>query len=228
MVTLLFTSIFIIGFLAVALYFWQKPGKSSERAALPPLPPPRGLFNDPDTAESPASETTSVEAEEQRALLLERARGGDRSALDEGHNLRDKELYDQLLNLLAAAADSDSSLLSLVSYVARNDLPVNNNLARAVLESWKKTPDRNSTAKALHITALADDAALYQEAVEFALRSWRKGELENVSPVELQALFDGEFWVLSSRTRGSGSGFILKRTLANARRELGNAAGINQ
>jgi hypothetical protein len=31
---------------------------------------------------------------------------------------------------------------------------------------------------------------------------------------------NSEFWVLSSNTRSSGAGFVLKRTLSNATREL--------
>ena len=226
MVTLLFTSVFIIGILAVALYFWQKPSKSSDQV-LSPLPPPRGLFSESDTTESVSPDLSAAETANQRVLLVERARSADQSALEEAQALGDKKFYNEILNLLVAAIDSGAGVLSLVSHVARNELPVNNNLAQAVLDSWKQAPDRNSTAKALHITAMADDAELYRSAVEAALKYWRAGKLADVSPRELKALFDGEFWVLSSRTRNSGAGFILKRTLANARRELGNTAGIN-
>jgi hypothetical protein len=51
--------------------------------------------------------------------------------------------------------------------------------------------------------------------------------LTGVSAAELRALFDGEFWVLSAQTRSSGTGFVLKRTLANARRELETAMRVN-
>ena len=80
----------------------------------------------------------------------------------------------------------------------------------------------------LHIAALADVAEIYQGAVEFALQFWRGNRIPGLSPIELQSLFDGEFWVLSSDTRRSGSGFILKRTLASARRELEGAARSNK
>jgi hypothetical protein len=63
--------------------------------------------------------------------------------------------------------------------------------------------------------------------VEEALNFWRRGLLPDVSAAELKALFDGEFWVLSARTRGSGAGFILKRKLASARRELETAMRVN-
>ena len=81
------------------------------------------------------------------------------------------------------------------------------------------------SAKALHFAALSDDAGLYRQTVEDAIELRREGKLMDVLPAELRALFDGEFWILSSRTRSSGAGFVLKRTLENARRELEAASG---
>jgi hypothetical protein len=72
----------------------------------------------------------------------------------------------------------------------------------------------------LHIAALADDAKNYGRAVELVLMSWRDGTLSDVSARELQALFNSEYWVLSSRIRTSGAGFVLKETLSSANREL--------
>ncbi|PYS71049.1 MAG: hypothetical protein DMF73_11560, partial [Acidobacteria bacterium] len=76
------------------------------------------------------------------------------------------------------------------------------------------------TAKALHFAALSDDPELYRQTVEQAIELRREGKLADVLPADLRALFDGEFWILSSRTRSSGAGFVLKRTLESARREL--------
>jgi hypothetical protein len=148
--------------------------------------------------------------------------------LTEANKLQDPEFYDQLLSLFLSADNSKTDVLTLVSHVTRNELPVNKNLALAVLDHWKENPDRNLTAKVLHVAAMADDATLYQQTVEATLHYQRAGNLKDVSSAELQALFDGEFWVLSSRTRSSGAGFILKRTLANARRELGNTTSHDQ
>jgi hypothetical protein len=97
-----------------------------------------------------------------------------------------------------------------------------------VLASWSANPDRGSTARALHFAALSDDADIYRGAVESALQLWRAARLGDISVIELRALFDGEFWVLSSRSRSSGAGFVLKRTLDGARRELEAAPGANQ
>ena len=229
MVALLFTAIFIVGLLAITLYFWAPRAKSSEQGLLPPPQPPRGLFSDKDGFESavPPSPPDPGELETKRGSLRERAKAGDQSALNEAHAIGDQKFYDEVLDQLTANADSTGTLLALVSYVTRNEFRVNRKLAEAIVSSWKTSPDRTSTPKTLHIAALADDTDLYQSTVEAALRFWRQGLLADVSAAELRALFDGEFWVLSTRTRSSGAGFILKRKLASARRELETAMRVN-
>jgi len=227
MVALLFTAIFIVGLLAITLYFWAPRARNSEPGLLPPPQQPRGLFSEQDNFESavlpPASDPD--EFERKRRSLIERAKGGDETALHEA--VGDQKFYDELLNQLTAKADSTAKLLALVSYITRNEWRVNRKLAEAIIDSWKSAPDRTSTPKTLHITALADDADLYSSTVETALSYWRQGLLADVSAAELRALFDGEFWVLSARTRSSGAGFILKRKLASARRELETAMRVN-
>jgi hypothetical protein len=229
MVALLFTAIFIIGLLATVLYFWAPRAKSSEQGLLPPLKTPRSLFSDQYGIEPAALVDVSSEAdrESQRASLRERARTADKGALNEAHALRDQGFYNELLDEFTAIADPTSTLLSLVSYVTRNKLPINRKLAEALITSWRNLPDRSSTATTLHLIALADDADLYRSTVETALQLWQQGLLTNVSAAELRSLFDGEFWVLSPQSRSSGAGFILKRTLVRARRELETAMRVN-
>jgi hypothetical protein len=228
MVALLFTAIFIIGLLAIPFLFWAVRTKAPGENLLPPPEPPRGLFSDRDGSEfgalPPADHAAS---ENEREALNERARAGDKSALVEAHSLGDRKFYDEVLDELTLNADSAPTLLELVSYITRNELPVNRKLAEELISSWKSGPNRSSTATTLHLGALADDAELYQNVVETALQLWRQGLIADVSAAELRALFDGEFWVLSARTRGSGAGFILKRKLASARRELETAMRVN-
>jgi len=228
MVALLFTAIFIIGILAIPLFFWALRTRGSGENLLPPPEPPRGLFSDKDGFESavlPPADPNELENE--RNSLSERAKAGDKSALVEAQALGDRKFYDEVLDQLTFKADSGPTLLALASYVTRNELPVNRKLAEALISSWKVSPGRSSTATTLHLTALADDADLYQSTVDTALGFWRQGLLPDVSAAELKALFDGEFWVLSARTRSSGAGFILKRKLASARRELETAMRVN-
>lgn len=216
MFTLLITSLFVLGLIAVAVIFLRvKSGSTSQAMELPlPPKPPAGLFSDYQPAQLPAT------TEEPRKALLELAHTGDKKALDDAYAINDRALYDEVLNTLVAQIHTEAQLLSLVSYVTRNELPVNKTLAQKTIDSWKGSLDRNSTAKLLHIAALSDDASTYGQAVEVVLNSWRESKLPDISAVELQSLFNGEFWVLSSNARSSGAGFVLKRTLSTAKREL--------
>lgn len=211
----------------IGFYLWPRSGRQRSAPILPPNPDFYGLF-----AEAPAKTGGKVkELIAQRELaaskLIDRARQGDRSVLTEARATSDA-VYDRALGELLEHAASDAALLSLMSYVAQNDLPVNRGLARAVSASWRKSPDRANTAKALHFAALSDEADIYGETVEETMRFWREGKLPELSKAELRALFDGEFWILSARTRSSGAGFVLKRTLDSARRELETGARIKQ
>jgi hypothetical protein len=225
MVALLFTAIFIIGIVAILFLFWAARTKSSGETLLPPLEPPRGLFSDKIESDCAVLSLSAAEdnRENERNSLKECAKAGDTRTLIRAQALGDRRFYDEVLDQLIVDGDHRPTLLTVASCVTRNELPVSRHLAEAVIKSWKSSPDRSSTATTLHLTALADDADLYQEAVETALNFWRQGFLADVSPAELSALFDGEFWVLSARSRGSGAGFILKRKLASARRELETA-----
>jgi len=211
MVTLFITSVLILGLVAIAVYFGQKPA-NTETIDLPPATMPRALFSD----SQPIVETTAPEPFN-RADLLSRAHDGDLSVLDE---VRENSDYTEILSALVIEASSEPKLLKLASYISQHNLPVNQALAEAMIQSWQVSPDRNTTAKMLHFAALSDDAETYRKAVELAFSLWRDGKLPDVSARELQALFNSEFWVLSSGVRSSGNGFVLKRTLSSARREL--------
>ena len=88
------------------------------------------------------------------------------------------------------------------------------------IREYQQTPNRSTTAKLLHAAALSDNAKNYERAMELVLMSWRDGSLADLSAKELQSLFNSEYWVLSSHTRTSGAGFVLKQTLSSANREL--------
>ena len=232
MVTLIIPALLLLAIIAIGLYFWQRtPPRAARESLLPlPPPPPAGLFASRDAAFQADQESEAQRHAEagMREDLIERAGNGDKSALEEAEQLGDATLFDQVLNRLVENADSDPKLLSLASYVSREELLGNRKLADAMIESWRRAPERHSTAKALHFAALSDDAKLYQDAVESVLAVWRSGRLPDTSPDELRALIDGEFWLLSSKVRSSGAGFVLKRALAGARRELEAAADANK
>ena len=166
MVTFLFTSVFVLGLLAIAIYFWQKPANRSETIGLPPLPEERrGLFSD---------------------VRVNELRPATKKQLTESPKV-DAETFQEAIKAIKA---------------------------------FQESPNRTTTTNLLHIAALADDAKNYGRAVELVLSSWRDGSLSDLSARELQPLFNSQYWVLSSRTRTSGAGFVLKETLSRANREL--------
>lgn len=218
MITFLITSFALIGLFAIIIYFWQKQGSRSQVAELPPPPAPRGLFGD-DVAAPKVPQLDSGETESRQALLA-RAATGDNAVLREAQQYADQDFYSNLLDALLAQANDATKVTALASYITRHELKVNTKLAEAFMEAWRETTNRSSTAKMLHLAALSDNAETYQLAVKLALSFWREGRIRDLSATELQALLSGEFWVLSADTRSSGAGFLLKRTLASARREL--------
>ena len=226
MVTLLITTLAIFAVIGTGVFFWRKSASDNSENLLPPPPPSdtRSLFIE-EAGDVQAE--LEIAASERANSLISRAQAGERSALNEAHETGDLELYNRVLAELLKRVDSDPGLLALASYVAQKELPIGEGLAGAMIASWKRAPDRSSTAKALHFAALSDNPEVYRATVEDALSLWREERLKDTSPVELQALFDGEYWVLSSRSRSSGAGFVLKRILASARREL-EAASANK
>jgi len=223
MFTFLITAVIIV-MIGIAVYFWQKPAPGNEENILPPQPNARGLFAADPSAGAAEHERLEIAGRERAKQLIAKAKAGDRDALGEAQQSGEAGLYDQVLSEFLGRCGSDPQILSLTSYIVQHELPVNKDLVDAGTRSWSAAPNRSGTARALHLAALSDDANTYQETVEKALGLWREQKLADISPQELRALFDGEFWVLSSRTRSSGAGFVLKRTLASARREL-EAAG---
>lgn len=168
MVTFLITSLLLLGLLAIAIYFWQKPAKTSQAAELPSPPPQvQGLFSDFKLNEL-RSATTSNQLSEKPEQV-------------------DREGFEQ---------------------------------AVVAIRNFQQSPHRKSTTDLLHVAAITDDAKNFGRAVELVLLSWRDGSLSDISAKDLQALINSEYWVLSSRTRTSGAGFVLKQTLSNANREL--------
>lgn len=167
MVPLLLTSVLVLGLLAIAIYFWQKPANTSQTTNLN-LPPeePRGLFSD---------------------FRLNQLRPPTDDQLSEKGPKVTTETFQQAI---------------------------------AAIKAFQESPNRNSTANLLHAAALSDSPKNYGRAIELVLLSWRDGSLSDLSARELQTLFNSEYWVLSSHTRTSGAGFVLKETLSRANREL--------
>jgi hypothetical protein len=127
---------------------------------------------------------------------------------------------------LTATTTGDEQQVLIVTAESGNKADETGNskpLPNELIDSWRKSPDRTSTTRLLHAAALSDDANTYCNTVELVLNAWQDGGISGMSAAELQNLLNSEFWLLSSNTRNSGAGFVLKRTLSRAKRELERA-----
>ncbi len=221
MSAVLIISIFLLALATFAIFRSKRSTSTDSAAPLPPVPP-RALFEIAETETE-----VRADADETRRELTERVLRGDAGALREAHAARDRALYNDVLDALVRQRGSvgPEALRLLGHEIIRGDeLRANASLTRALLEVWHASPTRDATLDLLRIAALSDEAETFRETVEAVYRRWRAGELRGMKPAELGALFESEYWVLSSDAQRSGAGFVLKQTLAEIGRALAQAA----
>jgi hypothetical protein len=95
--------------------------------------------------------------------------------------------------------------------------------AGAVVDDWREALARGSAAEALQRAARAGDAGVYREAIEAALAAWRGGQLPQLPAARLCALIESHYWEIAPGAGGAGASYVLKRVIAEARRELAAA-----
>jgi hypothetical protein len=184
-----------------------------------------GLFADQVSALQPAELENATYTSAARKELAERSRRGDLETLSEAHSTGDAMLYGEVLDgLIESASGGQETFAALVSHISKSsELRGNKRLAQRSIDSWKTSTDRRSTAQMMHIAALSDDAAVYEQVVDLVFEYWQRGTLEKYSAEELVELFESQYWVLAPEARRGGAGFALKRKLAGLRRELATA-----
>jgi hypothetical protein len=166
-----------------------------------------------------------LRAEEERERLLNRAAEGDETTLDAAHQLRDPDLYLEVLRTLIAQANGSTEVLrSIAEYIVDSrQLRCSSEFAQTMTEIWSKSLDQRSLVDMLYLSAVSDDSAAFQRAVEIALRNWRVGKLTKVSAQDFLAVIECAYWLIATEVRYSGSGFLIKRAIADVRRELAAA-----
>jgi hypothetical protein len=228
---ILIISVLLIFVASLAILRTKRPSSQEDAEQLPPGVSRRGLFGDApggyafevvgDDNAPPADEARQKQLETLRA----RAAGGDFEALKDARALGDTTSYRFILDaLVGRCAENAADLRALAAYIARSDdLRSTPALAEMLLNEWRRNPTLASTAELLRVSALSDDAGTFERALSEALQIWEDGRLGGVRAGQLRALFEGEYWLLSSEAKRSGGGFVLKQKLADARRRL--AAG---
>ena len=206
MITLLIASALVIVLVVVAFYRLQRPQKEVDAIQLTPAP--RSLFDAPQHSANMKDDKERLIKE--RLKLIERAASGDYDSLQDASRI-DRSTYDEVLDSLATQ-HGQGTLLTLASYISRHQLPASRTFANSFINFWRSAPTRVNTAKMLHVVALSDSAGIFAEGVELIMQYWREKKLPDISSLELQALFSGEFWILSSSTRSSGAGYFKTST----------------
>ena len=225
--------VFLITLLLIAAIAYTIYRKERQHGATPerelPAATPRSLFPEGVEVGRADSHTLAAASDaETRSALLERAAHGDLTALADSPSGGAEFYQDVLAALLRWSQSSPENLKTLAAHVASGETSRGSvELSRAYSRQWEDSPETASTALALHLAALSDDAAEFARVAEVALRLRREGRVP-AGDEELRALFDSEFWVMSPQARASGAAFVLKQQLSALRPELApRAADVN-
>ena len=226
--TILLISILLLAAATLALRLWNRRPPPKEPDFFPEPRGFDGLFAE-QLAEGMkllAQSDAELRVQEERRRLLDRAAEGDKTALDEARAHGDDSFYREILQTLVARAEGDGEALrSIAEYiVAGRELRSSVEFASKMIERWNESPDQLSFAGALHLAASSDDATVYRRAVEVALRLFGEGRLPRVTAEKFLATAESAYWLIEAEARNSGSSFLLKKVIADVRRELAAAS----
>ncbi len=179
----------------------------------------KGLFDNQSAKELEEQEREFL-FQQKHKELGQRAAQFDLTALDEA--LGDDQLYQEILDIfINHSLKSQDNLQALVSHISKSQaLRASAPLAEIMMKTFKNSPNKKTLSQMLHLTALSDDATLFEKSIELALDFWKKGLLPQILAKDLLALMESEYWLLSSPAKRSGAGFFLKERLVQLRREL--------
>ena len=226
--TLLFISILLLAAATFALQLWNRRSPPKEPDFFPEPTSFDGLFAEQHAEEMKLLAQAEAErrVREERRRLIGRAAEGDKTALDDAHTLGDAEFYREILRTLVAHADGDEEALrSIAAHIVDSSaLRSSGEFATMIIGRLSAAPDRGSLVRALHLAALSDDAAVFKRVVETASNLFGEGRLPQVSAEDFLATVEGAYWLIDAEVRSSGSGFLLKRLIADVRRGLAAAS----
>jgi len=216
---ILIISVFLIVVASIAILRTKRRPSGDDAGYFQPDARPPLLFGGEDNPFAAEKEGEEKASEDFRKNLLARAAQGDLEVLKDTNG--EAVLYRLVLGCLVERAVSAEELGALADFITRNDgLRASAALAELLLQDFERNPSRASVMRLLRVAALSDDAAAFERAVSSVTRARRDGRLDGIRSGELQTLFEGEYWLLSSEAKRSGAGFLLKQRLAHARREL--------
>ncbi|HKX28044.1 MAG TPA: hypothetical protein VJ302_10150 [Blastocatellia bacterium] len=228
MITIIFITILLVAATIMALSRGTRRPPTDQR---PDRFEPRafeGLFAEEreEAAREQAEAETRLQTGHAIQLLLGRAAEGEVTVLDDAHERRDVEFYRQILQtLITQSGGRPEALRAVAAYiVGSRRLRSTPEFARTMIEVYGQSLDRSSLVEMVHLSGLSDDPATFEQAVDLAFARWREGKLPEVSAADLRTVVESAYWLLTDEVRFSGSGFLVKRVIANLRRELAAAS----
>jgi hypothetical protein len=217
---ILIISVFLIVVASIAILRSKRQPSPDDAKYFQPDARPPLLFGGEDKQDETEKEAGEDASEAFRKSLLARAAQGDFEVLKDASG-DDAGVYRLVLDRLVERAVSAEELDTLADFIRGNEgLRASAALAGLLLEDFESSPSQASVTRLLRVAALSDDASVFERAVSSVTRARKEGRLDALRAEELQALFEGEYWLLSSEAKRSGAGFLLKQRLAHARREL--------
>jgi hypothetical protein len=216
---ILIISVFLIVVASIAILRSKRQPSRDDAGYFHPDARPPLLFSGEDKQDETEKEAGEDASAAFRRSLISRAAQGDFEVLKDASG--DAGVYRLVLDRLVERAVSAEELGALADFIRGNEgLRASTALAGLLLEDFESSPSQASVTRLLRAAALSDDASVFERAVSSVARARKEGRLDGLRAEELQALFEGEYWLLSSEAKRSGAGFLLKQRLAHARREL--------
>ncbi|MGH9753007.1 MAG: hypothetical protein ACREA2_09500 [Blastocatellia bacterium] len=226
--TIFFISILLLAVAAFALHRRKRRTTPKEPDSFSEPRGFDGLFAEQHAEEMKllAQAEAELRAQEECRRLLGRAAEGDKTALDEARIRGDAAFYIDVLQTLVARAEGDEEALrSIAEYIIDNRaLRSSGEFAAIMIGRLNETPDQFSFVRTLHLAALSDDAEVFKRAVDVAWKLFNEGRLPRISAEDFLATVESAYWLIEAEVRNSGSGFLLKRLIADVRRELAAAS----
>lgn len=186
-----------------------------------------GLFAEQRTEESRQLEIAEAKLrdEEHRQQLLDQAAAGDENSLDEANKLGDSTFYAEILQTLAEQANGNVERLRFIAeyIVDSQELRSSSDFAETMLGHWRAPVSQRSLADMLYLAALADAPEMFKRTINRALELWQGDLRTKVTVTDFLATVESAYWLVSGEVRYSGSGFLLKKAIADVRRKLATA-----
>jgi hypothetical protein len=176
--------------------------------------------------EQEAAELQKAEAEirreAQRMELLARAWVNDETCLDDAHAFGERDLYNEVLDAHVIATGGNAEVLkSIMEYIVDSGaLRATPDFATRMLDQFPGRCEQRTLADLIYLAALSDDPEVFERAIDQARTGYRSGRILRTNSRDFLAIIEHSYWLLSPEVRYSGTGFLLKRLVADVRREL--------